>query len=333
MPSTSIATERAKRAASQFTLPSTHQLFQNYRKSITPEGGWTNENFTGSARKALRQDMLMARRAVLLRGMRYLAPSLAKVMREQVEGVVDSALNAFSRLYGIPIKAFAYETKDSVEFTVPNRATMWAEAIEQEMARAGSVVELTMAPAVTSVAVDTLEKTNLLLGLRPPDNRQLAGLNIRIRRIAAQITNINKTTKRSLQDTIAKSIREGKTIFETAQIVRDRIPQIATNRVPTIVRTEMGRAVDEATRYAMKESNTVTHFDVIGCEAIEPDIPTYKGVPTCNIKGVPIQDEGLIRFHPNHTGAIVVAAFYQSDGSIPTIPLTEGLGDGTPEGG
>lgn len=299
---------------------------------MVPEEGWTQENFEGEDREDLRQDMLMVRRAAVARGLRNLSPSLSKLLKGHVERVIEAALHSFSRLYGIPVKGWVDYRKEDFDFNVPNEAVMWATAIEQELARAGVEIVATVTPGIQSTADDVFGKVNLLLGAKPT-RAQVQSLGVRVREIATRVTRINDTTRQRLQNTIAEAIRNGKTVFETADIIRRRIPQIASNRVPTIVRTEMGEAADEATKHAMKESGVVTHFDVIGCEAIEPGIPTYRGVPTCNITGVPIRDERMIRFHPNHTGCIVAAAFYQSDGSVPDIPMHQGVGAGIPAGG
>ena len=77
---------------------------------------------------------------------------------------------------------------------------------------------------------------------------------------------------------------------------------VSNSRLTTIARTDGGRAVDEGIKEAFDKSEIVTHCSVVGCMAIEPRIPTYNGVPTCNISDVPIQDIDLVEFHINHTG-------------------------------
>lgn len=325
------ATERARKAANRH-LPSSMKLFLRYRKSAIPDGGWTHENFVGQDKENLQQDILFVRRSAILNGMRSLSASLTKLMTEQIERVIEAALGSFSRLYGIPIKAFTEGRKEDFDFEVPNEATLWASAVEQELARTGVEVVALLTPAIQSTASNIFDKVNLLLGLRPTA-AQINGLGIRVREIATQVGSVNETTRLRLQETIARAIREDKTVFETAEILRRRIPQIATYRVPTIVRTELGNAADSAVKESMHASGVVTHFDVIGCEAIELDSPRYMGIPTCNIKGVPLRDRNLVRFHPNHTGAIVPSAFYQANGDVPDIPLKGGVGEGTPEGG
>lgn len=323
------STKRAKGNASRHFL-SSKKLFLRYRKSAVPEGGWTHENFTGQARDDLRADMLTLRRAAILRGLRTLSPSLQKIMEDQVNRVIETALNGFARLYGIPRKSF--DTKEDFDFVVPNHASMWADAIEQEMSRAGVEITVAMTPPMQSVGGDVFEKVNLSLGHKPT-SAQVNSLGTRMRTVASKVGGISDTTRERLVRYVGQSIKEGATVFETAEKLRQKMPSLAANRVPTIVRTELGNAADEAVKHAMKVSGVVTHFDVIGCEGIEPNIPTFRGTPTCNIRGVPIQYENEIRFHPNHTGAIVAGAFRQEDGNIPAVNLVGGVGEGTPIGG
>jgi len=312
---------------------SNKKLFLRYRKSAIPEGGWTHENFVGEEAEDLRQDMLLMRRAAILQGLRNVAPSLAKLMAEQVEAVVMSALNSFSRLYGISAsKTWADVRKEDFDFQVPNEGGMWADAIEAEMARAGTAVTVVVGPSIHAVTGDVFGKVNLLLGAKPT-RAQVNGMGVRSRSIVAKVGDITETTRTRLHAEVVRALQEGDTVFATAERIRRRIPQIATNRVPTIVRTELGEAADEAVGYSMEQSGTVAYFDVIGCEAIEPNIPTYKGIPTCNITHVPMRDRNLVRFHINHTGAIVAGGFFREDGSDPNLQLREGVGEGTPEGG
>jgi hypothetical protein len=83
------------------------------------------------------------------------------------------------------------------------------------------------------------------------------------------------------------------------------------SRLTTIARTEGGRAVDEGMKEAFKQSEIITHCSVVGCMAVEPNIPTYNGVPTCNIEDVPVVDVDDVEFHINHTGAWVASKFVE----------------------
>lgn len=312
------ATDRASALALR-RFATSNDLFTFYRKSKVPEGGWTHESFAGRARAEVHADMRNIRRAAILRGTRSMSAPLAKMMREQVERVIDIALNATARLFGVPVR----RDKGEVEFEVPNYASLWEAAIRQEMDRADLEVIAATTPIITSVAADTFHKVNVLLGAKPTQ-QQINALNVRTRTICAKVTNINETTRTRLRNHVVNGIREGMTVYELAEDIRKNIPSIATNRVPTIVRTELGRAVDEGTKHAMRESGIVTHFSVIGCTKIEPRGPTLLGWPTCNLEGVPIEYENEIEFHHNHTGCIVMDGFRRADGSVPNISLGSG---------
>ncbi len=90
--------------------------------------------------------------------------------------------------------------------------------------------------------------------------------------------------------------------------------RVASNsRLTTIARTDGGRAVDEGIKEAFDKSEIVTHCSVVGCMAIEPRIPTYNGIPTCNIKDVPTEDVDIVEFHINHTGLWIPSKIVQRD--------------------
>jgi len=295
--------------------PSNLKIFLRYRKSAVPEGGWTHENFVGKARVKLRLDMLFVHRAAVARMMRGKTKELERVIIGQIERILAKVERGYTSLYGVPLK----DAKAEVHFDVPSHASMWATAIDTEMQNAGHEVSVVMGPSLQSVADDVYGKVAILLGHKPT-RRQIQSLGVRVRTLARNVTQINNTTKRLLQETIADSMRQNHTVFETIAQVRDKIPSIASNRVATIVRTEVGRASDQAIKAAMVDGGTVTHFDVIGCQKVEPRGPTFQGVPTCNIEGVPIAYENQIEFHINHTGCIVASMFRTLAGEVPEDP-------------
>ncbi len=77
--------------------------------------------------------------------------------------------------------------------------------------------------------------------------------------------------------------------------------------------------MDAAALQAYLDGKVVSHISVIGCEAVEEGIPEYKGVPTCNIRNVPVEDAHELAFHINHTGTMVPTGFYNSDGTKPVF--------------
>jgi hypothetical protein len=322
----------SERAAKLKHFRSPMELFTWYRKSAVPEGGWTHENFVGDARRKLVLDVIYANRAARLAGMRALTRKLEDLIKEQIENILLSVVSSYSRLFNVSVRAAAEvaEEEEEEEESLPlwllllpayrNNAEMWNLAIEAEFSRSNLPLLTIVTPTIQSVAGNVFSKSNALLGVKPTA-RQAADLQKRTSALAKKVVVINQTTQRRLSDIISDSINNGDAVAETVSKVRAKIPSIATNRVPTIVRTEMGRAADEAMKHSMKISGTVSHFDVIGCEKIEPGIPTLNGIPTCNITGVPIRYESSIEFHINHTGVIVYGAFRKEDGSEPVITM------------
>ncbi len=309
--------------------PSPLRLFKAYRASVVPDGGWTWENFNGTTNgRRLQADMHKVRIQAMAKGLRLLSKPLARLMREQVETVCNYVDERISR----------YEGTASIEFMgLKSRVTIsggqgnafLADALNAVFGDDADIkVSKTVRGALQSVADDVADKTSRLLGTELSEHGRI--LNQRqANQIATEVTRINDTTRERIQETVRRTLEDGGTVVDAIDSVRKRIPQIATNRVPTIVRTEMGRAADYAAIQSMRESNVVTHVSVVGCEAIEPGIPTFRGIPTCNIKNIPMAFAGDLRFHPNHTGAVIATGFKQTTGHAPDLPLRGGQGAGT----
>lgn len=312
---------------------SPQKLFINYRKSVMPEGGWTHEEFLGANGMMLVRDLQAVQNAAKIKGTRLLTIPLTRVMRLQIERVLSLMESKMNRSF--PGYRSWTNSKQilprAMNITLSNNQheDLWAAAIEEAFAQEGTTVLATVRGPLQSVADDVLDKTTTLLTATSPNVGTRRTLQLGINEIAQDVTNINETTRRSLARIINKAIEEGEHPFAVMEIVRKKLPQIATNRVPTIVRTEMGRAVDRAAVLSMKEGGQVTHVSVFGCQHIEKGSPTFNGVPTCNIKNVPIEFSMGLRFHPNHTGAIVASGFKRNDGSRPAIPLRRGSENGT----
>ena len=89
----------------------------------------------------------------------------------------------------------------------------------------------------------------------------------------------------------------------------EALPAFNASRINTIARTETNNAWTRGSVASFQESTTLSHVSVIGCEAREPNSPQYRGESTCNVQDVPVEDAGLLDFHPNHTGTIVPSRF------------------------
>jgi hypothetical protein len=284
------------------------------------------EAFLTNNGRQLSKDLLNAQRAAKAKGARMLTKPLTAVMRGQVEKVLELFERGLQRYAGVSATRGA---KALVTLQVGQHGELWAQAINDAFRILGKDVQATIQPVMQSVADDVLDKTTTLLTGGKPSVASKRVMQQSVNEIATQVTRINKTTQTSLARLISKAIDDGKSPGEVMEEVRRKLPQIGTNRVPTIVRTEMGRISDRAVIRSMKDSAVVTHVSVEGCEAIEQGIPTFRGTPTCNIKNVPIEYAGDLQFHINHTGAITASGFRQENGTTPALPLKGGEGIGT----
>lgn len=118
----------------------------------------------------------------------------------------------------------------------------------------------------------------------------------------------NKISKNVLSSSLLSSGTNWADIVSTVgSSIEKRIS--TPSRLTTIARTDGGRAVDEGMKETLKKSEVASHCSVVGCMGIEPKIPTYNGVPTCNITDVPVIDVDAVEFHINHTGLWVVSRY------------------------
>lgn len=305
------STERAKRQA--------RKPVAILSKSSVPSGGWTHENFVGRRRRQLNRDIVDVHRLAYLHGSRLLAGKFEKLFTDQIEAIIEGALRRADIMYGIKPGAFNLSLPEDVH------ETLWAVSIENELQAGELLTSNLLAPVAQEVADRAYEQVSRLLGSRGGKSLGKAFFGPDwLRRIGEAVTGITETTRQRLRKVIQAALRKGKNPIEVAEEVRDKIPKIAKNRVPTIVRTEMGRAADKGTSTAMKRAKNVTHISVVGCEAIEKRGPKFRGIPTCNIQNVPVEFEGEVSFHPNHTGTWIVSGFRKSDGSVPDLPLRRG---------
>ena len=309
---------RAKSAANY--KPSPSQLFKKYRKSVVPEDGWTESTFQSSEGDNLVSDISNVILMAKLRGIRSLNEVLSSVLQSQVLDVIDEAMLIYGRTYSIS-NSTPPSNKPSNELLL----ALLLLAIEQVMRKAPMQVALITTPVIQSVVDDIYHKTMELLG-ETPNRVQVSLMNNRARSIANSLSSITNTTTERMHSTVDNAIASGVGFFGVLDALKGRLAVISTNRVGTILRTEIGRAADEAVLSAYKDSKAVSHVSVVGCQAIEAGIPTYAGVPTCNIQNVPVAAARRLVFHPNHTGIIVPSAFYAGNGQTPKLVVSRGRG-------
>lgn len=287
-------------------------VFYKFKASHVPPEGWNSDTFSGRNGVELLRDIVKINKSATARGMRVLSKFFKAYWDRKLEELIAYVIQR-----GGVRKAF------TIDLDVPSEGSLWAEAIEEVFKEDDMEVMAEVLPAIQSVASETYGRTMILLGADADPGANQAVLK-RSKELARKVTRVNDETRKRLGAEIEKSIDEGATVYETIEILRKRFPEISANRIPTIARTEMGRASDEGIKQALKMSSTVTHVSVIGCEAIEKNSPTYKGIPTCNIENVPIEDIDMLEFHPNHTGTIVPSRFRGEDGSSKPVPTTGG---------
>lgn len=293
---------------------SSNQLFCHGTKSTVPEGGWNSETFATANGVALLRDLVRVRRVAMDRSMRSLSEFLKDRYLRMIDSLILSVFEAKERMGHRTDKG----TKAAeFRFDPGSDPILWANALTRELAAMEVDLVIEMPPRYQSVATEVYGKVGILLGSRTTlQARQqiLAG----VRDLARKVTGIDETTQRRLALVIERGLANGDPVNLVARAIRDRFPSIMGYRIPTIARTEMGRAVDLGSSLAMQNSGVVLAVDVVGCQAIEPNIPTYNGVPTCNITKVPVRDASKLEFHINHTGCIVPSQF------VP--PIRAGIG-------
>ena len=281
------------------------------------------DSFRTQNGRALVFDMDMVVRAAKAKVIKSLSIKLKKIMVKQVEDViahVDRQL--VNSGYQLREQKYAGTT-----LTIDTFTNMWEDALKEVLQEHD--LHVALQNAAQSVA-DTVHVIHvpLLTGVSRTTD-QAAMVTRHVASMPFPIQGINDTTRNRLLTLLQKELDKGEHPFAVMEKVRKKFPEIPTGRVPTIVRTEMGRAADLGALQAMRDSQVVTHVSVVGCEAIEKGIPTWNGIPTCNIKNVPLESSGELRFHPNHTGSIIASGFRHLDGAAPNLAPAGGDGIGT----
>ena len=283
--------------------------------SYVPKDGWTQDTF--ETRAGLRMLNAWFDNAAHIRG--AAVKDYSKLLDRQFDKFFEEVFRN--------VEEAAARTGRKATFIINPEGDqrLWAQAIEDALVGFDAEVVVTGSAAYTATTVTTFEMATGLLGVEPTD-AAIRALTPRITTIASRVTSISNTTRSRLGRYLRHAIYEAEmTVAETVKYIRSKIPSIAKNRIPTIARTEMGNACDEATKAAIQASETVEYVGVIGCEAVEPGIPTFNGVPTCNIQWVPAHSVGQLQFHINHTGVIIPSGFTGAPSRTPST------GTGDPE--
>lgn len=293
-------------------------LFKSYRQSKVPEGGWTQENFYTENGVRLVQDWVKMNRSATTKNARM----LARTLKALIERILYETADRMEDIAELSEKkqVYAYQRKNTV------LSGVWGNVISEVLRDFSGDVQEAVQPYMQSTADDVVDKGRQLLGSSVTRTDTTAITNS-VRQAAREITSVPATIRDKINRIIQREYDKGSSVFDTIAAVRRQTPSLAAGRIATIVRTELGRAADIANIQAAMEG-TCTHMSVIGCETIERTY-TYRGLPTCNIQNVPINECMNVRFHPNHTGCWVPSAFRQSDGSVPEPDPRSNSGHGT----
>ena len=317
-------------------VPRALDLFARGRKSKVPVGGWTQEEFLKDGPKLLR-DMLMVRRLAV----RSNASRLTKAVSEMLEKELADVMSSFvSRVrHGAKAKRGDDFITLTLRLDLPSGAEgMFADALKAVFSPAAvkSRTSKVFRPVYQSVMDNVARKTQILIGatpesLPPGAARMAQAVSMRVDGLCEKVTRVSDTTKRRMREVFARKFREMATVGDVMATFTDEFPGIASWRIPTIVRNEMSNAANAAQLLGLKSIPGLTHCSVVGCQAVEPESPTYKGFHTCNIRNVPIEDVDEVEFHINHTGSWVPSGFRTKAGRVPDLPLGNSPGIGHPD--
>jgi hypothetical protein len=278
-----------------------------------PAGGWDAEQFVrhgaGMIRAMSRVAKITQRKAI---------PVVAKTAKE----LFDTQLKRIIRRVEQQRQHFRFGLRSlgsmkadsgptSVLLSMPQEEQLWAEAIAEVLKTADIEVVVRLTPPIQSVMAQGYSKTAYMLGQRA-DAQVAAAISQQTRETAKQITAINDTTQKNILNAVKDGVKQQMTVRELSEYIEQRESKIFGNRALTIARTELNKAWTQGAAISFKESDAITQYSVIGCEAREASSPHFKGQSTCNYKGIKKDelDEFLaVGFHPNHTGTLIPSGF------------------------
>jgi hypothetical protein len=260
-----------------------------------PSGGWNAEEFEKRG-TWLVQEFVRVHRGVVKKHSARMSRFWGAMFKKQVEQIVQFAKKR------MPSKALGFYGTDE---------EVWEAALIEVFNDKNQTAETYMnsKEILGDTATESYLLAAALLANIKPTQERLMNLRKRIGDISAETTRINKTTEKIIRRELLASKDAGNSITETVRKLENKVSSL-NRRIPTIVRTEMGRASDEGVKASMKHNGTVTHCSVIGC-ASSSDHPTL-GV-NCNIENVAIEEIDKVTFHINHTGAWIPSKFMTTD--------------------
>lgn len=270
-----------------------------YRTSTLAPGAGAKA--VAAQRSRIHRDLVRTRRLLMRDGQRELSAAVLSFFDRKLDELLNEVTSRIGAA-SAPVPMAKMNTDAILR-------AIWNGAIDRVFSPKIDVDLLSeYLPVVQSIAARSYDRTCTIMGDEKAPDASVSILR-RSQNLASQVTRINTTTRTKLVEVINRTFDEGMTLSEATRTIRDEVTDINAARIPTIARTEIGRAVDEGVKQSLKESETVTHVSVYGCQGREPGSPTYRGESTCNIQDVPIADVDKLEFHPNHTGAILPSRF------------------------
>lgn len=271
-------------------------------KGLTvPDGGWSARTFGRNGKQLIK---VLVRLAKITQ--RKAVPHVAKIAKSiftrQTQAVIDRVTGNYLRPgYGI-------RSATLLDRVTIDHEQIWLEAIEEVFGSAALESTLEFVPTLRSVMDQGFSKTQSMMGVKV-HRGDPAIIARRVQGIAERVVGVSATTKKRLASVIRRSIDDGLTVSETATELLSVSAKINEARAMCIARTELSNAYTQGAIEAYKQSPTLTHVSVIGCEARESNGPLYRGEPTCNIEDVPVSESDQLEWHPNHTGCLIPSKF------------------------
>jgi len=280
------------------------------RKFTPPAGGWNADTFSKEGATLI---ILLTRVAKITqrKAVPIIADAFVRLIHFQFAEVKTRVYHRLGRS-----RATGGRFKAEIEVTLPGDGQVWLHALREVFAEQGDNAVKIIGPEVQSTMAQGYSRTSVILG-QPNDPAANAGISRRAQETARGLIKLDETTEQAWTRTVEQSLKDGDTVAETALHLEERVQAMARSRSMTVARTEAMKAFTHGSIQAFKESKTLSHCSVIGCESRELERwtqPSYqqfmfRGESTCNIQDVAVADLDKLNFHPNHTGVLVPSKF------------------------
>mgnify|MGYP003423529068 CR=1 FL=1 len=276
---------------------------------IIPKEGWTGQTFRKNGLPMIRA-MYRISQIVRRQAQADVARRAAQVFDLQLEELIRRFLvldRGFSRR--------SVKAGSDLEIFLETDKNLFLDLINQVLKDTGSKTRAKIIGPVRSVMDQGYAKTSMLMGQVAKEGN--SALAARALNLADKITDISERTRGQFRRILTEAVDEKLSVASTVRRLRKEMPKLNGQRALVIARTELNRGWYEGAVQSFKESSTLTHVSIIGCESIEQerwDQPSFQqymwnGKGTCNAEDVPVQELDKLNFHPQHTGSPVPSGF------------------------